>query len=184
MGLSTMFKLYEVDPDADTLIIVPASSSSALPKSDDTKNGTRKQQPVNGSDAGNTEASSNELRLKVSSKHLSLASKHFADKFKWLEGDANIVQSDGRVHVKLDGFDPNAITIVMNIIHGRGPRIPKTLDLETLAKVAVFVDSFKCYDAVEAYADRWLGQLEKSTELPPMFFTCQAFSSRQPGRQY
>lgn len=102
-------------------------------------------------------ASNPETRIKVSSKHLGLVSKHFRNKFQHLDDSA--AEADGRWHVTLGGYDAAAVVIVMDIIHGRGRKVPKEVDLETLAKVAVFVDSFRCLEAVEAYADRWFLRL-------------------------
>jgi hypothetical protein len=148
-----MFKLYEVDPDADLLIILSTPTKPFAPW-DESENGAK------GNDAPRPQTS--ELRIKASSKHLALASKHFRNKFAWEGEDTEALQSDGRIHIHLAGHDPKAVTIVMNIIHGRGRRVPKSVDLETLAKIALFVDAFQCYDAVEAYADRWVGRLENS----------------------
>ncbi|KAL8388658.1 hypothetical protein RB599_009999 [Gaeumannomyces hyphopodioides] len=200
---SSMFRLYEVDPDADTLLIVPAPSApfaewdgSAHHKSSELANGTvsnghhdaSRHQPngasahshsqngvnaingisgVNGLANGLSKLSLNgslspplpEMRIKVSSKHLSLASRHFSSKVR--HGDHAPIQPDGRVHVRVDdgAVDPSAAVVVMNIIHGRGRKVPRFLDLDALAKVAVFVDRYRCHDAVEAYTDRWVGNL-------------------------
>ncbi|KAL8414942.1 hypothetical protein RB594_005954 [Gaeumannomyces avenae] len=206
---SSMFRLYEVDPDADTLLIVPAPSApfaewdgSAHRKSSELANGTvpnghhdafqnqpngasahgHGQKGVNGVNGVNgvsglanglSEMSLNgtlspplpEMRIKVSSKHLSLASRHFSTRVRHGGGggDHAPVQPDGRVHVRLDdgAVDPSAAVVVMNIIHGRGRKVPRFLDLDALAKVAVFVDRYRCHDAVEAYADRWVGNLQQ-----------------------
>ncbi|KLU84314.1 hypothetical protein MAPG_03358 [Magnaporthiopsis poae ATCC 64411] len=192
-----MFKLYEVDPDADTLLIVPAPPApfaewddSAHHQSSGLTNGALSNGHhhhyasvhVNGINDGHglanglSKMSLNgspspppphptpspplpDVRIKVSSKHLSLASRHFSNKIR--HGDNARVQPDGRVHVRLDdgAVDPSAAVVVMNIIHGRGRKVPRFLDLDALAKVAVFVDRYRCHDAVEAYTDRWVGNL-------------------------
>ncbi len=151
-GRKKVSRLYTVDPDADALILLPPAQ-------------------------GNT---STELRIKVSSKHLSLASRHFRDQLRWKWSNPIAIQPDGRVHIPLEDLDETAVIIVMNIIHryvqlatsfinetkvitqasSRGSRVPRTLDLETLAKIAVFVDRYKCFDAVEVYVDRWIAKLQ------------------------
>ena len=159
-----MPRLYEVDADADTLIVLSTPSTAFAPWSEVATTASR-----NGLTATprktftpDTRDLSSEFRLKVSSKHLSLASSHFKNQFKWKWTDPDAAQPDGRVHIQLDGFDPTAVTIVMNIIHGRSRRVPKIIDIETLAKVAVFVEKFQFHEAVDIYIDNWLGQLEKS----------------------
>lgn len=171
-----MFKLYEVDPEADTLLIIPNPSKTFAPwdhAGDNCPQSTSTQDASSvyaGILRGTSRppniyasiASSPETRIKVSSKHLSLASKHFRNKFRHL--DHNSAEADGRTHVRLAGHDPAAVIIVMDIIHGRGRKVPKTVDLETLSKVAVFVDTFRLTEAVEVYADRWFERL--GNEVP------------------
>lgn len=165
-----MPKLYEVDPDADTLLIIPHASKQFAPWQQDNSppltpsadtasatyagilRGTSRPPNIYASIASNPET-----RIKVSSKHLGLASKHFRNKFRHWGPEQT--QADGRCHVTLGGYDPAAVIIVMDIIHGRGRKVPKTIGLEMLAKVAVFVDAFRCLEAVEVYAERWFEQL-------------------------
>ncbi|OAA61780.1 glutathione s-transferase [Niveomyces insectorum RCEF 264] len=171
-----MSKIYEIDPDADTLVIVRPLQEDFAPWPVDEKKKTATQQTnghVNGHSLTNG-ASPAEVRIKVSSKHLSLASPHFRDRFAWrLAGrsggynggkhgnDEDAVHADGRVHVVLDGLDAAAVIAVFNIVHGRGgrDRVPKAVDLEALARIAVVVDRFRLQDAVELYAERWIDDL-------------------------
>lgn len=151
-----MSRLYEVDPDADVLLIIPAATSATVSRDGAGNLPSTVQNERKGSE------SSQELRIKASSKHLSLASRHFKDLAKWEWSNPNQVQPDGRFHFRLQGHSAKAVIIAMDIIHGRGSRVPRVLDLETLTEVAVFVDEFQCYEAVEVYAERWIGQLERS----------------------
>lgn len=153
-----MFRLYEVDPDADTLIIIPTPSKSFAPW-EETPPPSDASSVYAGILRGTSRppntyasiASAPEVRLKVSSRHLGLASRHFRNKFRY----DNPVEADGRVHVTLGGYDPKAVIVVMDAVHGRGRKVPRSVDLELLAKIAVFVDAFKFHEAVEVYAERW-----------------------------
>jgi hypothetical protein len=151
--------LYEVDPDADVLLIVPPSGRAS---------GLRDELRVNGVNGepnpqNTTSVSQPGLRIKVSSKHLVLASRVFKNKLQFGTTKATR-QSDGRVHLNLaEGFDPKAVTIAMNAIHSRGAKVPKAVDLDTLAQIALVVDRFQLYDAVEVYAERWISHLERTT---------------------
>ncbi|CAK7199308.1 hypothetical protein SEUCBS139899_001984 [Sporothrix eucalyptigena] len=198
-----MSKIYEIDPDADTLVVVRPLADSFAPWPEHDANGTPKTL-TNGH-------SSADVRIKVSSKHLSLASSRFRDilaqkaaaaaasakaeaasttavhtnGFKtppqspgkitpssptqslWRKEVAppspprSSDEADGRIHIVLDGLDADATTTVLNIVHGRGgkDRVPKTVSLEALARIAVVVDKLKLQDAVEIYADRWVDEL-------------------------
>lgn len=175
-----MSKIYEIDPYADTLVIVRPSVESFAPWTDHNENGSMGavEAKVNGTTIPG------EVRIKVSSKHLSLASPYFRDHFAWTSNGATtgtttpatsvpglwgmskslggtIIQADGRMHVVLDGLDGAATITVLNIVHGRGgsERVPKTVELDTLARIAVVVDRFQLQEAVDVYADRWISDL-------------------------
>lgn len=139
-----MSKIYELDPDADTLIIISqAGRGFALPDP--------RLRVVNGE--GTDHHPSGELRIKASSKHLCLASKPLSSRLAKIN---STVQYDGRVHIRLEGFDPGAAKIALSIIHGKASRVPKSLDLKLLAEVAAFVQAWQCHEAIEPYTDRWL----------------------------
>lgn len=153
--------LYEADPDADALLLVPPINNAVavhkeLPSH---LNGVAGRQDGRGAAASVLKTG---LRIKVSSKHLALASRVFKNKLQFSNLRA-ARQSDGRVHLRLaDGFHPAAVSIVINAIHGRGSKVPRNVDLETLAHIALFVDRFQLLDAVEVYADRWISNLERA----------------------
>ena len=166
-----MSKVYEVDPEADTLVII-ATKQSLTPNgkvvpSKQLKNADVRV--VNGVD----HSQPSDLRIKASSKHLSLASRPLRNKLSTANGNSPTVQFDGRVHLRIEGYDPTAVTIVLNALHGKSSRIPKSLDLETIAKVASFVQAFQCHEAVEVYAERWLSQLKTA---PPTQYTAETAS--------
>ncbi|KAK3299776.1 uncharacterized protein B0H64DRAFT_469958 [Chaetomium fimeti] len=158
--------IYEVDPDADVLLIVsgqPPNHWQALAPQDGL--GIRfnvaddQVKPRNVT----TSVAQSGLRIKVSSRHLALASRVFKNKLQFGTGKG-ARQSDGRIHLKLtEEFDSKAVSIVMNVIHSRGSKVPKAVDLETLAQIALVVDRFQLFDAVEVYADRWITNLESSS---------------------
>jgi len=156
---ASLASLYEVDPDADTLLIVPPSSQKFAPWDVATPPQHSRVSAVH-STAAAPPASRPGLRIKVSSKHLALSSKIFRNKLQYGASKA-ARQPDGRLHLQLaEGFDPKAVSIVLNTVHGRGSKVPKSIDLETLAQIALFVDRFQLFDAVEVYGDRWISKLE------------------------
>lgn len=168
-----MGETYEVDPDGDLLISLVTSvqnfvgndeASTEPPANSETFDHTEttyRTIPISldtVNDSTNTQAS-----FKVSSKHLTVASRRF---HKMLSGDwveANKVYSDGCRHVDLeDIFDLNALRILLDILHGKTRSVPRSLELEMLTKVAVLVDDFGCHEAVEVWSDMWIQHLEDS----------------------
>ena len=108
---------------------------------------------------------SRQLQLKVSSKHLMIASPRFK---KMLSGDwveAKTIHPDGYRHVELEGFDPEGTKMVLNILYGKTRRIPRTVDLELLAKIAVVVDDLECYEEVEVFSDMWIAKSRASVPM-------------------
>ncbi|CAK7231351.1 hypothetical protein SCUCBS95973_007881 [Sporothrix curviconia] len=207
-----MSKIYEIDPDADTLVVVRPLADSFAPWPAHDHNGASQASAA-------PAVPTADVRIKVSSKHLSLASPRFRDILAQkaaaaaaaassaaaspvssparngyktppaspgkssLSGNSNSLwrkeaaappspplsnsggssysqteEADGRIHIVLEGLDADAVTTVLNIVHGRGgkDRVPKTVSLEALARIAAVVDKFKLHDAVEIYADRWV----------------------------
>lgn len=168
-----MSKVYEIDPEADTLIIVsgaqhaPATTNGAVvPSKRPRKSDVH---VVNGVDS----SQGDDLRIKASSRHLSLASRPLRNKLSAANGNSPTVQYDGRIHLRIEGYDPVAVTIVLNALHGKSSRVPKSLDLDTIAKVASFVQAFQCHEAVEVYAERWISRLHTP---PPTKYTSDTAS--------
>lgn len=97
------------------------------------------------------------FRARVSSAVLRLASPVLAARFDpsgpW---GPRLKEEDGMLHGRVDGFDPVALTHVLNVIHYRGRLVPPVLPEEALAKVAVVVDAWQCRDAVTFAAQSWM----------------------------
>lgn len=82
-----------------------------------------------------------EIRMRLSSKHLTLASAYFQKLTanNWRE----INPADGySCVVNTDEWDEEALLILMNLIHGRTTKIPRSISLEMLAKMSVLVDYY------------------------------------------
>lgn len=100
-----------------------------------------------------------EIHFKVSSAHLKLASRYFQKAF-----DSNFKESqpdsDGTLRIDASDWDTEALLIVLRIIHGQNRQIPRQIDLELLAKIAVIVDYYDCREIVDAFAELWLQRLK------------------------
>lgn len=53
----------------------------------------------------------------------------------------------------------------MDIVHGNSQNVPRSIDLELLAKVAMLVDYYKCYDVIKFYSDTWIECLGKTVKV-------------------
>jgi hypothetical protein len=102
-----------------------------------------------------------EIQFRVSSRHLMLASPYFKKALNgpWEESAPDT--ADHRLYISAEDWDPQAFLILMHIIHGRNGQVPRSVSLELLAKIAVLVDYYECYEAVEVFAEIWLRQLKE-----------------------
>jgi hypothetical protein len=93
------------------------------------------------------------VRMRVSSSHLILASSYFKRMLRggWKE-DCTLC-AEGCLTIYVEDWDPDALLILMNIIHGHTRKVPRTVSLEMLAKLAVLVDYYECIEVVEVLSE-------------------------------
>jgi hypothetical protein len=100
------------------------------------------------------------LRIRTSSKHLSFSSPYFKRNLQSGMLESQTLRFRGHVEFCMDEQDPEAMLIVLNIIHGKSRQVPKVVDLDMLTKLAVIVDYLECLEVVEPYSDRWVDNLK------------------------
>ncbi|KAH8711483.1 hypothetical protein HC256_008299 [Beauveria bassiana] len=114
---------------------------------------------LNGDLSGNDSDLETKHRLLVSSHILRLASRVFRKDLDpngpWRQPE---IQPDGLRHKKLDGFDPEALKHVLNLIHFHNDRVPVKLETKELAEVALIVDYFHCHEAMRLAVKNWIGE--------------------------
>lgn len=108
---------------------------------------------------------SSEVRFRLSSRHLILASPYFRAMLTgpWVESSS---RSGSMYTTSASEWDEGALTILMDIIHGHSERVPRSMSLELLAKIAVLVDYYKCHNIVKFYSDTWIKAILGGTGLP------------------
>jgi hypothetical protein len=101
------------------------------------------------------------FRIQVSAKHLMLASSVFKKILTggWKESVAYLQK--GSVEITTQGWDIEALLILLRVIHGQHYHIPRKLTLEMLAKVAVLVDYYECKEATSVWTTIWIDSLEE-----------------------
>ncbi|KAI2618683.1 hypothetical protein GGS26DRAFT_574135 [Hypomontagnella submonticulosa] len=101
------------------------------------------------------------FRYLLSSRHLIMASEYFQRLLKGPWKEANSTDADGRRTIQAEDWDPDALLILMYVIHGRNNRVPRSPGLEMLAKVAVLVDYYRCHEAVQVHKYFWYLRLNE-----------------------
>lgn len=159
-----------LDPDGDILITMPgalpSSSNQGLDSKQPKPSGVNPdpREALPGGDeksqiADKSGSIEDQWHFRASTKHLSLASTYFKKMMSGPWREANHVHDDGLFHTNLDGFDPDAVSIILNIVHGLNRRVPRTVDLSFLAEIARIVDYFDCHQALHLYASLWIEHL-------------------------
>ncbi|KAI3342222.1 hypothetical protein F4824DRAFT_495161 [Ustulina deusta] len=180
-----------LDPDGDILVIVPGklpkihvedagsgSSGTNLNQSESptevpTEIPTEAPTEVPAEEAADNEKhqpnasvllEEEQWRFRASSKHLALASTRVKTMMKG--SDANETHDDGLLHWNFDGFDVNAISIILSVIHGLNRRVPRTVSLTMLAQIASVVEYLKCHEVMELYASIWVDHIGDPDPAP------------------
>ena len=83
--------------------------------------------------------------------------------------ESNRNPEDGLFHISVEDWDEEAFVIMMNIFHLRFRRVPRTITLEMLAKIAVIADYYKCCESTELFTDMWIADLETKTPIPATY---------------
>lgn len=103
----------------------------------------------------------------VSSRHLITASPKFkSDLMLWGEGAKG---EDGFFHLSTKDWDPDVFAILLNMLHLRYRHVPRELSLELLAKVAMLVDYYRCWEAFDLISSVWIEYLRDTYTVPTTY---------------
>lgn len=113
-----------------------------------------------------------EIHYLVSSHHLMRASPWFMRILR-NETFTESVQdpSDGRFHIQANGWDEEALHIILDIFHIRTRRVPATVSLELLAKISVLVDYYELVggEVIEREVTGWIDHLKRTVAVPSSY---------------
>ncbi|KAL7942943.1 hypothetical protein V8C42DRAFT_330844 [Trichoderma barbatum] len=163
--------LYEIDPNGDTLLVLLRANAPfaelplfSMPQEERTQSASTPGDDA--ADKSQEAGSKAAVYMRLSSKHLTLASAHFqklaANNWKQTpEADYStwVVNAKGwnyRYQFSAHSWDEEAVRILMDILHGRTAKVPREVKLEMLAKIAVLVEYYQCHEAVGFFAQTWL----------------------------
>jgi len=103
------------------------------------------------------------IRMRVSSKHLILASSYFRKMLRGGFKEAEELCAKGTVQIRLMDDHPAAMLILLNIIHGHTRRVPRVVGFRMLTQIAVLVDKYQFHEVAEAFTDSWVANLKGGT---------------------
>ena len=102
-----------------------------------------------------------EIRMTVSSKHLTLSSRVFAAMLANNFREGRTLNATGSATISLPEDKVVPFIILMNIIHAKNRKVPKKVTVPLLASLAIIVDKYEFHDSVAPFADSWVKDLEK-----------------------
>ncbi|KAF5869992.1 uncharacterized protein Bfra_010137 [Botrytis fragariae] len=172
-----MAERVTIDPDGDLLLILNERKRDSVSKRkiggmemvattvDDSGLGMRLSEM--GNEIAEKEKEKNKKELKeihmlVSSKHMVLVSPVFKAMLQWSnfkEGYA--MKAHGKVEVPLPDDDPDAMRILVDIVHCHHKDVPRKVKLGLLTHLAILVDKYRLHEAVQIYSDMWISQAKK-----------------------
>jgi len=110
------------------------------------------------------------VRIRASSKHLTLASPVFRRMFTGDWRESRNLAAGERAEIKGENWsveEVDAMLILMNVLHGHGRKVPREVTLNILVEIAVLVDYMECYEAVDVMAEIWIDKL--LTNMPSTY---------------
>lgn len=96
--------------------------------------------------------------FQVSSRRLSAASPVWAAAL----ADSQRQHGHARHVIEAEGWNADAVSALLDIIHERTSHVHRTITLDLLTKVAVLVHHYKCHDSVRETVSVWFDVLSKS----------------------
>jgi BTB/POZ domain len=115
-----------------------------------------------------------DVHMRVSSKHLILASPTFRSMLGPNFEEGQRLRIEGSTDIALGDDDPDAFEILLNIIHGLTRRVPRTVSLDMLTKLAILVNYYQMHEVVELFSDTWIDNL--AGEGLPLSYCPEAIS--------
>ncbi|KAG6174848.1 hypothetical protein E4U47_006983 [Claviceps purpurea] len=164
---------------------------------------TESNVPNDSGEAHRDNCKRDEVHFRLCSRHLALASPVFKTMLNgfWKESAPLSDQSNGSAKTRTPlqngpdcqvcyeltatEWDAEDFLLLMNIFHGRNKQVPISIDLETLGRISVLVDYYKCQEVTQLAVGLWIDKL--SGNLPTKYgrecvtwmFVSWVFSSRE-----
>jgi hypothetical protein len=107
-----------------------------------------------------------EKHFSVSTSILSLASRYFDRLFKGRMAEAHELANKGSVSVNLDEDDPQAMEVILRVLHHQTQQLSINLDLSLIAKIAMHSDKYDTYTVLEPWVTKWLDALQPIEKSP------------------
>lgn len=158
-------------PDAEQPPPPPLSNEEPAPAvQEPDENAIPDDASVHSDDTASSADILTDVHMRVSSKHLILASPTFRSMLGPNFEEGQRLRIEGSTDIALGDDDPDAFEILLNIIHGLTRRVPRNVSLDMLTKLAVLVNYYQMHEVVELFSDTWINTLVREG-LPQSYST-------------
>lgn len=100
------------------------------------------------------------IQMRVSSSHLTLASPVFKRLLKGGFAESRSLDSTGTAEVPLPEDNPQALQILLNIIHGHVKKVPRAMGIGMLTHISILIDKYCLHEVTEIFTDMWFEKLK------------------------
>lgn len=105
------------------------------------------------------------FHVRVSSKHLILASPVFKRMLQVSFKEGQQLSSQGHTELPLPDDNPAALLVLLNLIHGQTRKVPRAVDLWMLTELAILVDKYELLETTEIVMEHWFQGVESDIPL-------------------
>ncbi|TVY45141.1 hypothetical protein LSUB1_G000720 [Lachnellula subtilissima] len=102
-----------------------------------------------------------QVQMRVSSKHLILASRTFSTMLNAFS-EGRVLRTEGKLTLPLPEEEPDVMIIILHIIHGQNRKVPRQVSLDLFSKLAAAVNYYHIQEVVELFSDIWIEGLKKN----------------------
>lgn len=171
---------HELDPDGDVYLICGASAlvtegseeSTVDPKAQEHTTPTTVESPSDTTqesqkptiEADNT-TSDPVLHIRVSSRHLTLASRVFKALLQTRFKEGKQLSSDGRTELLFPDDNGPAFLVLLNIMHGKFRSVPRKVTISMLTELAILVDKYELLETTDMLMKDWFRGLGSGSSI-------------------
>ncbi|PWY96344.1 hypothetical protein BO94DRAFT_570673 [Aspergillus sclerotioniger CBS 115572] len=142
-----------IDPEGEVIFILE-NPNAPFAVWNDTNNGEK------GTGRNDEQSASKVIRVRVSEKHLTLASPVFKTMLIGVWKESRTAGDEKMKEIRTESWDAGAFLLLLNLLHCRHRTVPQGLSLEQLAKLAEIANYYNCIEAIKFFSDRWMELLK------------------------
>ncbi|KAL2416749.1 hypothetical protein ABEF95_003170 [Exophiala dermatitidis] len=140
------------------------SPSGTEPRDDEEASSERSAEETDGSAADDLEPD-DFIEVTVSSKHLALHSRVFRAMFNGNFREKVQPSSQQLIKVPLPEDNPEAMMLILAIVHGFTRKVPRKVSRDMLLQIALLIDKYEIDETLELFTHMWFKHLKRKSDM-------------------